>query len=58
MRIERYKGSRFWALYDEAGTLVVVTVYKRGAAEVQRRLTGSQEEGTQDSSRAVRTDPI
>ncbi len=34
MRIERYKGSRFWALYDEAGTLVVVTVYKRGAAEV------------------------
>ena len=42
MRIERYKGSRFWALYDEAGTLVVVTVYKRGAAEVQRRLTGSQ----------------
>ena len=42
MRIERYKGSRFWALYDAAGTLVVVTVYKRGAAEVQRRLTGSQ----------------
>ena len=42
MRIERYKGSRFWALYDEAGTLVVVTVYKRGAAEVERRLTGSQ----------------
>ena len=47
MRIERYKGSRFWALYDEAGTLVVVTVYKRGAAEVERRLTCPQEEGTQ-----------
>jgi len=61
MRIERYKGSRFWALYDEAGTLVVVTVYKRGAAEVQRRLTGSQpvqpvsqEQGTQDSYWAAR----
>ena len=43
MRIERYKGSRFWALYDEAGALVVVTVYKRGAAEVQRRLARSLE---------------
>jgi len=62
MRIERYKGSRFWALYDEAGTLVVVTVYKRGAAEVQRRLTGSRlvhrSKGHDDSSGAVRTDPI
>jgi len=61
MRIERYKGSRFWALYDEAGTLVVVTVYKRGAAEVERRLTGSQlvySKGDDDSSGAVRTDPI
>ena len=61
MRIERYKGSRFWALYDEAGTLVVVTVYKRGAAEVERRLTGSQpvhRKGHDDSFRAVRTDPI
>ncbi len=60
MRIERYKGSRFWALYDEAGTLVVVTVYKRGAAEVERRLTGSQpvhRKGHDDSSGAVRTDP-
>ena len=56
MRIERYKGSRFWALYDEAGTLVVVTVYKRGAAEVERRLTGSQpvhRKGHDDSSGAI-----
>jgi len=61
MRIERYKGSRFWALYDEAGTLVVVTVYKRGAAEVERRLTGSRlvhRKGHDNSSRAVRADPI
>jgi len=62
MRIERYKGSRFWALYDEAGTLVVVTVYKRGAAEVERRLTGGSppvhRKGHDDSSGVVRTDPI
>jgi hypothetical protein len=29
---------RFWAVYD-AGVLVCVCVYKRGAAEVMRRLT-------------------
>jgi len=37
LRIERYAKTRFWALY-EGNELVVVTVYKRGAAEVQRRL--------------------
>ncbi len=36
-RIERYANTRFWALYD-GDELVVVTVYKRGAQEVQRRL--------------------
>ena len=37
LRIVRYGNSRFWALYD-GQDLVVVTVYKRGAREVQRRL--------------------
>ena len=37
LRIVRYGTSRFWALYD-GQDLVVVTVYKRGAREVQRRL--------------------
>jgi hypothetical protein len=37
LRIERYGNSRFWALYD-GQDLVAVTVYKRGAREVQRRL--------------------
>jgi len=37
LRIERYKHTRHWALYDGA-ELVVVTVYRRGAQEVQRRL--------------------
>lgn len=29
----------YWAVYDAAGTLVCLTVYKKGAAEVVRRLT-------------------
>jgi len=37
LRILRYGNSRFWALYD-GPDLVVVTIYKRGAREVQRRL--------------------
>ena len=37
LRIERYKNTRHWALYD-GQALVVVTVYRRGAQEVQRRL--------------------
>jgi hypothetical protein len=37
LRIERYKNTRHWALYD-GRELVVVTVYRRGAQEVQRRL--------------------
>jgi len=35
------KYGRFWAVY-EAGVLVCVCVYKRGAAEVIRRLTQIQ----------------
>ena len=37
LRIERYGKSRYWALYD-GPDLVVVTLYKRGAQEVRRRL--------------------
>ena len=37
LRIARYGTSRFWALYD-GQDLVVVTVYKRGATELLRRL--------------------
>ena len=37
LRIARDGNSRLWALYD-GQDLVVVTVYKRGAREVQRRL--------------------
>jgi hypothetical protein len=37
LRIERYGKTRNWAVYDEH-ELVVVTLYKRGAQEVLRRL--------------------
>ena len=35
--IERYDETKFFALYD-GNDLVCVTVYKRGAKEVKRRL--------------------
>ena len=38
MKIERYK-NRYWALRDHDGTLICVTVYKKGAEEVRRRLS-------------------
>jgi hypothetical protein len=40
--IQRYK-KHFWAVYD-GSDLVCVTVYKKGAAEVIRRLQGIQKE--------------
>jgi hypothetical protein len=36
LRVEKY--GRYWAVYDAHGVLVVVTVYKKGALEVIRRL--------------------
>ena len=38
MRIEKWY-PRFWAVYDDDGELVCVTVYKKGAQEVVRRIT-------------------
>lgn len=40
MRIEPY--GRFWAVYDEKDELVCITVYKKGAKEVIRRLEERQ----------------
>ena len=36
------KYGRFWGIYDAEGTLICVTVYKKGAREVVRRLQGQQ----------------
>jgi hypothetical protein len=37
--IRHRERSRFWELLDPAGELVCLTVYRRGAREVLRRLT-------------------
>lgn len=39
MRIQKY--GRHWAVYDAQGTLICLTVYKKGALEVVRRLSVS-----------------
>ncbi len=36
--IQRKERSRFWEVLDPAGELVCLTVYKRGAVEVIRRI--------------------
>ena len=38
MSIRKY-GGRYWAVYDAAGVLVCVCLYKKGAQEVVRRLS-------------------
>jgi hypothetical protein len=37
LSIERYRSTRFWGLY-EAGQLLCVTVYKKGAEAVKTRI--------------------
>jgi len=52
LRIERYKHTRHWALYDDAA-LVAVTVYRRGAEEVQRRLAAQPPTATEAAAQAA-----
>ena len=52
LRISRYGKTRFWALYD-GDVLVCVTVYKKGARAVQRRLAAQpprQREAAQEAA--------
>lgn len=42
--VSRYKESRHWAIHDQNGALVCVAVYKKGAAEVTRRLNAAAKE--------------
>ena len=37
-RIEPHAKSRYWQVFDPAGELICLAVYKRGAREVMRRL--------------------
>lgn len=52
LRIERYKNTRHWALYD-GQALVVVTVYRRGAQEVLRRLAAQAPAATEAAAQAA-----
>jgi hypothetical protein len=38
MHIERYRRSRYFGVYADDGVLICLTVYKKGAQEVLRRL--------------------
>jgi len=38
LKIQKY-GSRNWSVYDNSGNLICVTVYKKGAVEVAKRLS-------------------
>jgi hypothetical protein len=40
LTVERYRRTRFWGLY-EAGVLLCVTVYKKGAEAVKTRIERS-----------------
>ena len=42
MTIRRHR-RRFWRVEEEDGTLVCVTVFRKGAEEVARRLSGPRE---------------
>ena len=42
MRIKRHR-RRFWRVEEADGTLVCVTVFRKGAEEVARRLSGPRE---------------
>lgn len=47
LTISRYKSGRHWAVREaDTGSLVVVTLYRKGAVEVVRRLTGQVPEQT------------
>jgi hypothetical protein len=52
LRIERYGKTRHWAVYEDQA-LVVVTLYKRGAQEVLRRLAAQPPAATEAAAQAA-----
>jgi hypothetical protein len=50
------KYGRFWAIYEQH-TLVVVTVYKKGALEVMKRLASHQSPTTREEVSDGRAHP-
>ena len=55
MSIRKWKDGRFWAVYDNSDTLVVVALYRRGAEEVSRRLSLDHSEHPAPKTEAIET---
>ena len=54
LTISRYKGGKYWAVREsDTGSLVVVTLYRKGAVEVVQRLTGTIPELPRRKQRTV-----
>ena len=51
LRVERYKKTRYWAIWD-GQELVALTVYRRGALEVLRRLQEQAAEAAIERAKA------
>jgi hypothetical protein len=43
-RVEKREWTRWWKVLDPAGELVCLTVYRRGAREVARRLNAAEKD--------------
>jgi hypothetical protein len=56
LSIERYRGTRFWGLY-EAGQLLCVTVYKKGAEAVKTRIQRGVPAPRPPAPRSIETPP-
>jgi len=52
LRMARYDKTRFWALWD-GNDLVAVVVYKKGAAELLRRLAAQAPAATEAAAQAA-----
>lgn len=52
MKVEKYN-ERNWAIYDTQGDLICITVYKKGALEVARRLENSPAVGKPIGTKVV-----
>lgn len=44
-RVEKREGTRWWKVRDPAGELVCLTVFRRGARKVARRLNAAEKNG-------------
>lgn len=52
LQITRYQQTRFWALWDDT-ELVAVVVYKKGAAELLRRLAAQMPAAVEATAQAA-----